>query len=412
MNQRRDESKLGGAQAWAVWALSVAFVTWLFAIQTGYAIVSLDIQRDVGLSLAEVGLAASTYSWALAGVQFSSGALLDRFGLRPLMTIAVALVTAGAFLYSATTSFASLLLAQVVLALGASFGFVGAGFAGGKWFEPAKYGLMFGLVQTVASLGSAVAQPVISQMLKYVNWHQLLAGFGMLGVLLVIAFAAVVQDPKPRIAQPKQPSLIIGIISSLGSCFSNRQVLLSALFGGVSFGSLLAVGVLWGPRVTEARGAGPGFSALVVAMAWVGLALGAPLFNVVSNRWHSRKRPAATGLALQLIALCIFIYGPVDAPGASLVVMLAFGLFSGAQMLGFTVAGESVPTRLIGSASSVVNGFCYIIGGILAAVPGWLLISNPSLSDYQHALIGIPIALAVGVVATLLLRDYRTPVPQ
>jgi MFS family permease len=91
-------SRIGGPEAWVVWALATTFVVWLFAIQTGYAVVSPEIQESAGLTLAQIGLAASIYTWVFALVQVFSGALLDRFGSRPLLGVAAALVTVGAFL--------------------------------------------------------------------------------------------------------------------------------------------------------------------------------------------------------------------------------------------------------------------------------------------------------------------------
>ena len=38
------------------------------------------------LTIAQVGLAASIYTWAFALCQFFSGSLLDRYGTRPLMS--------------------------------------------------------------------------------------------------------------------------------------------------------------------------------------------------------------------------------------------------------------------------------------------------------------------------------------
>lgn len=409
-------NKLGGAEAWTIWVLATVFVVWLFAIQTGYGIVSPDIQKDASLTIAQVSIAASIYTWAFALCQFFSGSLLDRFGTRPLMTIGVALVTAGAFLYAATTNFGTLALAQVVLAIGSSFGFVGAGYIGGKWFVAAKYGLMFGLVQCFASLGSAVSQPAISAMLKSMSWEQLLAGFGAFGVLLTIAFIFIVRNP---VSTPEEAAAVKAeqagksvfgeIFSDLGTCFRNPQVVLSSLFAGASFGTMLAVGVLWGPRVQEARGASPEFAAVLSALAWLGLAAGAPLVNVISNRWHSRKWPAVVGMALQTAAVALFIYGPNEALGASAVVMFAVGVFAGTHMLGFTIAGESVRGGLIGSASAIVNGICFIVGGILEAVPGRLLPSDttPSLDDYQSALWIMPAVLALGFLVTLLLKERK-----
>ncbi len=62
-------SAIGGAEAWFVWVLATTFVVWLFAIQTGYAVVSPEIQQSAGLSIAQVGLAASVYTWVFALAQ-------------------------------------------------------------------------------------------------------------------------------------------------------------------------------------------------------------------------------------------------------------------------------------------------------------------------------------------------------
>jgi MFS family permease len=412
-------SRLGGPEAWTIWVLATIFVVWLFAIQTGYGIVSPDIQQDANLTISQVALAASIYTWAFAICQFFSGSLLDRFGTRPLLAISVVFVTAGAFLYSATTNFTTLVIAQIVLAIGSSFGFVGAGYVGGKWFAAAKYGLMFGLVQCFASLGSAVSQPLISSALNVMSWQELLAGFGAFGVLLAVGFIFVVRNPvstPEQIAAEKAAragtNLFKEILGDLRACFTNRQVVLSSIFAGASFGTMLAVGVLWGPRVQEARGATIGFAAILSALAWLGLAFGAPLVNVVSNRWHSRKKPAIVGMILQTIAVALFIYMPSKGTGAAVVIMLAVGLFAGTHMLGFTIAGESVSPNLIGSASAVVNGVCFIVGGILEAVPGRLLPEGtPELSDYQSALWIMPVVLVLGVLAALALRERPEDAP-
>jgi MFS family permease len=405
---RRRESRIGGPEAWLVWVLATTFVVWLFAIQTGYAVVSPDIQQSAGLTLAEVGLAATVYTWAFAVAQFFSGALLDRFGSRPLLAIAVVLVTIGAFLYAASTSFATLAFAQLVLALGASFGFVGAGYLGGKWFAAARYGIMFGLVQSFASLGSAVGQPAILAALQAVSWQQLLLAFGSFGVLLVVLFLAFVRDPvlAPARGGGRARRGAAGhILRDLARCFRDSRVWIAVAIGATSFGTMLAVGTLWGPRIMAARGADPEFATVLTAAAWLGLAVGAPLVNVVSNRWMSRKWPAAISLVLQAVAISIVIYLPAAGNGAVLVAMFAMGLFSGAQMLGFTIAGESVDRRLIGSSAAIVNGFCFIVAGLLTSIPASGLPENPDLADFGSVLWIMPVLLVLGAGTALLLRE-------
>ncbi|MEU7321387.1 MFS transporter [Streptomyces griseoviridis] len=405
---------IGGVEAWLIWGLCTAFVVWLFSIQTGYAVVSPEIQKSASLTVAQIGLAGSIYTWAFALCQFFSGALLDRFGSRPLLAIAVAFVTAGAFLYAQTTGMATLIAAQIVLAVGSSFGFVGAGYIGGQWFPAARYGLMFGLVQSLASLGSAFGQPAISWQLQLVSWQQLLNGFGAGGLLLIVLFALLVRNPTAGPAQLAQatgaarPPLVPGIFRDLGTCFRNRNVVLSALLAGVSFGSMLAMGVLWGPRVMEARGAGTSLAAVLTAMSWLGLAVGAPLFNLLSDHWNNRRVPAVVGVLLQAVAVGLLVYLPRETNSVSVVTMFCVGLFAGAHMLGFTVAGESVPGKLVGSSAAIVNGVCFIIGGLLQAVPSKLLPGSPSLTDYGHALLMMPILLVLGALAGLFIKETAT----
>ncbi|CAM5480718.1 MFS transporter [Streptomyces microflavus] len=403
---------IGGVEAWMVWGLCTVFVVWLFSIQTGYAVVSPEIQKTASLTVAQIGLAGSIYTWAFALCQFFSGALLDRFGSRPLLAIAVAFVTAGAFLYAQTDSMATLIAAQIVLAIGSSFGFVGAGYIGGQWFPAARYGLMFGLVQSLASLGSAFGQPAISWQLQHVTWQQLLNGFGAGGVVLIVLFVLLVRNPSTGPAQlaqatarPSRPPLVSSILRDLGTCFRNRNVVLSAALAGVSFGSMLAMGVLWGPRIMEARGAGTSLAAVLTAMSWLGLAVGAPLFNLLSDHWNNRRIPAVVGVLLQAAAVSLLIYLPKETNSVSVVTMFCVGLFAGAHMLGFTVAGESVPGALVGSSAAIVNGICFIVGGLLQAVPGRILPDSPSLGDYGGALLMMPILLVLGALAGFFIKD-------
>ncbi|MEV7405774.1 hypothetical protein AB0N93_36005 [Streptomyces sp. NPDC091267] len=111
------------------------------------------------------------------------------------------------------------------------------------------------------------------------------------------------------------------------------------------------------------------------------------------------------GVLLQGVAVSLLIYLPKETNSVSVVSMFAIGLFAGAPMLGFTVAGESLPGALVGSSAAIVNGVCFIIGVILQAVPGRLLPDAPDLSDYSHALLMMPILLVLGAAAGMFIKD-------
>ena len=80
-------------------------------------------------------------------------------------------------------------------------------------------------------------------------------------------------------------------------------------------------------------------------------------------------------------------------------------------MLGFTVAGEAVEGSLIGSASAIVNGVCFIIGGLLTSITSALLPQSPTIADFQAALWLLPVVVLVGCVAALLLPARQSVKP-
>src|SRR5918993_2389339 len=186
---------VGNGMAWWVWTLAVVFVVYLFSFQTGYSVVNPNVQKDVGLSIEQISLIAAVYTWVFAICQFFGGALLDRLGSRLVLPISIALVTIGIFIFANAHSFEMLLLSQVVVAIGSCTGFVGAGYVGGQWFGMAKFSFMFGLVQLVASLTSAVSVNLISLSLKSMGWRELFNFVGIFGIALFILGAIYIRNP-------------------------------------------------------------------------------------------------------------------------------------------------------------------------------------------------------------------------
>src|SRR5688572_22413821 len=92
-NIENSRWRLGGAMAWWVWSLAVAFVVYLFSVQTGYAIVSAQVQKDLVLSASQVAAVAAMYTWVFALFQFFGGALLDQLGSRKILPASIGLVT-------------------------------------------------------------------------------------------------------------------------------------------------------------------------------------------------------------------------------------------------------------------------------------------------------------------------------
>lgn len=398
----------GGARAWGVWLIAVTFVVFYFSFQTGYAIVNASVKQDLGLSIAQVGMAAAAYTWVFAACQLLSGPLLDRVGARTVLLPAIVLVTIGIFVFARATNVQMLLLSQALIAMGASTGFVGAGYVGGTWFGWAKFSFMFGLVQFAASLFSAFNQNLLAWALSALPWRALFTYVSGFGVALLAAAFLWLRD-----AAPMAPSERVGVAAFLGGVVralarvgSVAHVWVASAFGALSFGTMLALGVIWGPKLLVVRGLDPGTANLASSLLWLGLAAGCFIAPWVSDRLRRRKLPIMVGLVIQVVALSLLLYGPPLGAALDMTLCLAFGFGNAAHMLAFSTAADVVEPTHIGTSAAIVNGAMFVVGGILISRPGLRIglgleqgLESASLDLARFA--GRP--LVVGVVLALVI---------
>lgn len=360
--------RLGGLRAWWVWIIVTVFTIYLFNVQTMFSVVQGDIKTALNLDESHLTLIAGVYTWAFAVFQFFGGAFLDCFGSRRVLIPAFIFVTAGVFLYGLATSYGMILLAQVLMALGACCGFVGAGYIGGVWFGMAAYGTMFGYVQVLSSLSSAIQQPITERLLDHLTYEKLFVYLGFFGVLLVVLAVLYMRNPTP-VAVTQDPFKVV--TNNLKQIVKMPQMWIAAIWGGVAFGLNLALGVVWAPKMFTEAGFTLGNGNLGSAFLWLGLAAGSCFWPQWSNKIHSRRIPSIIGVALMIVGLVFLIY--VKLPLWLMVAMMfVVGMGATSHMLAFSVGGDVAGGPLVGTSSAFLNGIMFIFGGILQNIPSAL----------------------------------------
>jgi len=404
----------GRVRAWWVWCLATTFVVYLFSFQTGYAIVNPSVQQEVGLSGLQVGTIAATYTWVLAILQFFGGALLDRLGSRKVLVPAVALVTLGVFVFANATSYPALLLSQVVLAAGACTGFVGAGYVGGQWFGMARFSFMFGLVQFAASLSSAFTQNLIDVSLRQLGWRELFNGVGVFGVGLFVLGAIFIRNPRPVEGGESEGSgaFLLSVVRAMGEVARIPHVWIASLGGACAFGSMLALGVVWGPKLLMVRGIEQSTANLGASMLWLGLAAGCLVVPRWSDTIGRRKLPIIAGAVVQLAALLALLFASSIGAGLGMTLCFLFGAANAVHMLAFSTAADVVAPSRIGTSAAIVNGLMFILGGVLIARPAVLGsraiergIEAGTLELAQRAGRPLLVALAVALAVAALMKE-------
>jgi predicted MFS family arabinose efflux permease len=408
-----DAYKLGGAYAWVVWCLATLFVVYLFSVQTGYAVVNPSIQKDVGLSVSQVATVAAVYTWVFAIFQFFGGALLDRLGSRMVLPASIALVTLGVFIFANARSFEMLLLSQFVLALGSCTGFVGAGYLGGKWFGMALFSFMFGLVQFVAAFTSAFTQNLFDFALKHVEWRPLFNYVGFAGIALLVAGALYIRDREPPVHSDQEggpAGFVKSVIQKLVEVARIGHVWMASVIGAILFGTMLAFGVVWMPKLLQVHGLSPTIANLGASMMWLGLAVGSIIVVRWSDHIQSRRLPIILGTIVQILTLVALLYLGQVGPAFALTMCFTFGFANAAHMLAFSTAGDVVKPEQIGTSAAIVNGLMFIAGGLFIGAPAGRVATAQQAGEVglqvaQYAALPLVVSLIAALVLCFFMKE-------
>ncbi len=366
----------GGARAWWIWALGVTFVVFLFSFQTGYSTSNIRVQQDLGLTISQVGMVAAVYTWVFAAGQFFSGALLDRLGAGRVTPIAITLVTIGILIFANAKSFEMLLLAQFVIACGACCGFVGAGFIGGQWFGLAKYSVMFGLVQVVASTASSFSQNLINVGLNQVHWRTFFNAYAMFGVLLAILGFVFIRNRTPAEGFGKEGfgAFLKSVVHNIITVGKMPHIIVVSIMSATTFATFLSMGIIWARRLLQSvHGFDPGWANFGGSLIFLGMAVGSAFVPWLSDMTQKRKPLMIIGAAIQLVCLLALLYVPNPSLIFALAACFVFGLGSSGSMLPFSSAADVVKPDQIGTSAAIVNGVSFILAGVMMSKPGVII---------------------------------------
>ena len=269
---------------------------------------------------------AAVYTWIFALCQFLSGALLDRLGAGKILPVSIALVTIGIFVFANAQNYGTLLLSQLIIAVGACSGFVGAGYIGGQWFGMAKFSFMFGLVQFAASFFSAFNQNLLSLALTTIPWRELFNSRAVRNCLFVLG-AVFIRNPTP-IVRPAESiaAFFAAVAKGMVEVAKIPHVWVASAFGALCFGVMLGLGVVSGPKLLAARGFDAATANWSTSLLWLGLAAGCFVVPRWSDVIKRRKLPIIVGIAVQALALALLLYLPELNAIAAMVLCFAFGV--------------------------------------------------------------------------------------
>jgi MFS family permease len=299
------------------------------AARTVMAIIGPVLAVEFALSASELGMLAACMLAAYAVAQLPGGMALDRVGARNVQA-ALSLVTAAGFaLFALADSFATLVIARVILGVGISAGLMAIIKANAQWFAPAKVALVTGIAVSIGGLGSVLSTVPVAAALPALGWRGVL--WVLCGVSAATAFWILLSVPHR------------------GRSKSDLKTELGVM------GSILRSRVFWrfAPAVAMLS---------VLNFAYLGLWAGPWLRDVVG---YDSRQSANTLLAYTVTMMV-----------AALVVgglWMLFAFCVAGATAGYITVGQMFPPEQTARVATAVNTLTLVGAFVLQAAVGWVL---------------------------------------
>jgi OFA family oxalate/formate antiporter-like MFS transporter len=198
-------------RALAVLIACLCTVLTSYAIRYGYGILLPEMLTSLGISKTEAGVIYSSFFIAYTVASPLLGSLGDRYNVRWLLTIFVALLGAGAFLMSFSTSIVQASLFFTLAGIGSAACWAPVMALAQRWTSDKHRGKTLAFVDTGSALGIIATSAGVPLIVLAYSWREGWMSLGAWGFAVAVLNFLVVKNPpeersKPRQIEPGQPA--------------------------------------------------------------------------------------------------------------------------------------------------------------------------------------------------------------
>lgn len=373
-----------------IWSLAGLFFLYEFFIRASTGVLSGLLQHDLRVNAEEYSVVAAAYYLAYSAMQVPVGVLMDRFGVRVLLSIGALCCAFGCYLFSTATGMNMAWLGRFLMGLGSSVGFISLLTIALNWFPQRIFGFFAGMTQILGFIGPVLSGAPLAWMLErtHNDWRMIFAYVAYFGIALAIVLAFGVRSRNT----PKMKGTAVPFLSHQIKQLSKRpQVLWIMGYAFFIYPAISLVGELWGVSYLKVRGFGSIEANTMIAALWLGLGLGSPLVGMLSDLLRRRRSVLLWCGLLGLAVSILFVWLPTQTAWIYDIILFLLGLAVGGQTLSFAILSENVPGSIKSTAMGCNNMAVMFGGMVIQVLAGHVLESTSiqgqySLLNYQYTL--------------------------
>jgi ACS family D-galactonate transporter-like MFS transporter len=387
-----------------------------------------QLQLDLHLSPAEMGLLFSAFFWSYSLFQLPGGILLDRFGIKTVGRWGAFLWAVASGLTALASGYGGIFVARLLLGIAEAPGMIGNQKATGYWFPRNERSRSTAIFDSAAKFSNVIGVPLVAFFIVQFGWRW---GFGVTAFLSLAYFAAywiLYRDPSEdgRLSKAEHAYILAGgatpeglppagQVKMLGYVLRNRKVWAHTV-GYSAYGYSFYLFLTWLPGyMVQTLHMSILKSAAFSTIPWIFASLADLLIGgflvdyFIARGYDDTKVRKAVIVAGMMAGLAVFgatfttntvwalVWITIALSGVSAAAPVASSIVSLISPRGgtATVGGfVNLVNNLMGVAAPVITGF---IVGITHSFSGAFLVAG--------------IVLVVGIVSYVFVLGPIEPIP-
>ncbi len=414
-----------------VWALGSLFFLCEYFVRVSTGVLSFNLMSELNIDAASIGLLSAYFYYSYITMQIPVGILIDRFGIKILLSGATIIFGLACLLFASMHSIETGYLARFIMGIVGAFAFVSTLKLIAIYFPLNYFARLAGITQAGGMLGAVIGTAPMAYLFTIITWRYAFILFAIIFIIFGILMWLLITDQQ-LINHNNQDQTIkqnnndySNIISKLKIILQSKQIWFNCCFIGLMYAPTEIFGEEWGVLFCSINNVNLSFakSSLVVSFIFIGMTIGCPIIGYVCDYFNSRIKVMRYCSIIAFMLMTILIYGKsITTHNISFtmqcILMFIYGIAASGIIPSYAIASKIHHHKLAGISLGVTNMASVIIGAIFIPIVGLILDyhtksntlitshhSQYNISDFNTAFILLPICFLICFVLTYFIDE-------
>jgi MFS transporter, ACS family, D-galactonate transporter len=384
--------KQKGNVRWSIGALLGIGVLINYFDRVNMSVATKPLMGEFHLTLGQMGILISAYSWSYTLLQIPIGSIIDRIGIKWLNRVCTFFWGLATLLTAISSGMGFIILSRILLGIAEAPLFPGSSKASGYWFPLRERGVATSLFDSAAKLSNVIGLPLVAWAMSQWGWRGGFVFTAILSFAFCIAWWIWYRNPEehPQLTEEEfqyikeggaqvagEPSL--GIMKSIGFALRQRKVW-GLTLGFAAYGYAFTLLISWIPGYLQTEMHMSVLSSGIYSIIpWIcgaagGFFIGGLLVDTLIKKGYDpnkvRKVVVVIGMVLGLsIGGAAFTHNPNIA---ILFISISLGGLAISSAVGWSIPSIIAPTGSVGVVGGIMNFVNGIVGTFSTILTGYI----------------------------------------